>query len=216
MTERAHTLEEAAAMLAMSPDRLALHCQQAAAVGRASFFWGAWKGPEGWRIPARVIRRALGPVTLQAYTVSEAAQLSGLSERAIRLRLCTVPAHLSIPSVRAEHQIGARLVTPTDLRIPAGELERLLTGRVVGPPPAVASLKKGQDPFPRRGEGRKMGGGRVSGAGRVVSSRPVSVRNSLSVNGGSGVGAGVVTVEGGTGGGDMGAAAGGTLSIDQG
>lgn len=125
-----YTADDVASVLSVSRARVVWHCEAAARVGRASFFFGCWQESGEWMIPERTLRRALGCIVHQHYTVAEVASLTGFSEWTIRDRLCVVPAGMAIESTRAAHQLGARLFFGTDVRVPGTELDRLAAGLV--------------------------------------------------------------------------------------
>lgn len=132
------TAAEVAVMLGCTPSRVEWHCAAALRAGRLSFFWGSWQeAKQGWLIPERTLRRALGAYQFQHYTVAEVAALTRLSERTIRSRLVTVPAGVAIDRARPPHMLGARLFFGSDLRVPESELSRLTAGAVPGWPKAA-------------------------------------------------------------------------------
>lgn len=133
---RVYSAAEVADILGVSVARVVHHCEVASRAGAASFFFGAWMDSEGWQVPERALRRALGGIVHQHYTVAEVASLARVSEWLIRDRLCIVPAGVDIEMARQPWQIGARMLFGSDVRIPGPEVERISAGRVAGRPAA--------------------------------------------------------------------------------
>ncbi len=136
---KVYTAQEVADVLGVSLKRVVWHCEAAVRAGDASFFDGAWMDEkDGWLIPERALRRALGSVVHQHYKISEVALLTGFSERMIRSRVKIVAAGLSLEEGRPEHMLGGRLFFGTDLRVSGLELDRLAEGLVTGLPEEYA------------------------------------------------------------------------------
>ena len=133
---RVYPAAEVAEILGVSAQRVRLHCELAQRAGAASVFFGAWMQDGEWMLSERVLRRVVGGVVLQMFSVAEAASLAAVSEWLIRDRLCIVPAGVDIDRARQPWQIGARMVCGSDVRIPWHEVERLTSGLVTGRPAA--------------------------------------------------------------------------------
>ena len=128
------TAAQAAQVLGVAVERVETACREAAAMGRASFFCGAWQGADGWMIPDKVVRLAVREWPMQHYSVRRVAELADISERQVRLRLRIVPATVAMEQGRREWELGARLFFGTQVRVPEAELNRLLSGRITAPP----------------------------------------------------------------------------------
>jgi len=125
--------EDVAALLAVPVERVVLGCRAAVAVGRASFFWGCWEEGGTWWIPERSMVRVAVGLELQHFTVAEVAALAGLSAGALRKRVQVVPGGVSMDRGRRPGMVGARLFFAGaegrgDVRIPAAEVDRFLSG----------------------------------------------------------------------------------------
>ena len=126
-----HSVEDVAAMLSVPVHRVVWHCDRADAAGAASFFFGVWKEDGKWVIPDRVLRRAIGGIAMQHYTVQEVAEIVSMDAGTIRRRLWIVPKGMGFDRVPG-HLIGARKMLGSgpkaDVRIPHSELEKLCAG----------------------------------------------------------------------------------------
>jgi len=131
-----YSAAEVAEILGVSVRRVVHHCEVATRAGDASFFSGAWMDDGDWRIPERTLRRALGGIVYQHYTVAQVATLAAVSDWLVRDRLCVVPAGVDIDAARQPWQLGARLFFGSDLRVPGSEIDRLIAGLVSRRPAA--------------------------------------------------------------------------------
>jgi len=127
-------VEDVASVLDVPVSRVVWHCEQALRLGAGSSFFGCWNEGGAWMVPDRVLRRVSAEWPLQHYSVASVAALAAVSERQVRGRLVVVPAGVPMEQGRMEWQIGARSFFGTQIRVPEGEVRRLMDGRVIAAP----------------------------------------------------------------------------------
>lgn len=130
---RSLSVAEVASLLAV-PERLVLRYLAAQALKRRAVFPRAWLEGDEWRIPEGDVERLTGTRVQPYFSISEVAQLYGLSTKTVRSRVVVVPEGTPLDRGRPKHALGARLFFGGEWRVPECELVRLEAGAVPGLP----------------------------------------------------------------------------------